>query len=321
MPKTIIHQCKNCNQDFRGNPDRRTCSTECATEDKEKRGVGLIKRFFLPARKSYQNILDKVASKEWRITDERVIDYPDSPTGKAFVGVAKAPLQLAEGFGYKGVLLQTDNREFVQCHECGKWMASLGGNHVFSHNMTMEEYRDKHGLLQKYALVSDVLSNKMAESAHERHAAGTFNSSGVFDSELAKKVSVNAQKARQKRRLVHNVQHSNKHGFCEQQLGFRLVEYIKKYRNLPSRSQKGEGLSLTIALKRRHGTTNDGFKHYGLPKRFLSGAKLEYVAPDGAFKAFSTRGMNRMNGFYDWMIEHTPVLQGNVNIFAQKDLN
>lgn len=319
MPKTIIQQCKSCQKDFRGNPNRRTCSKECADKERDKRGVSILHKFFPDLRVGASTILDKINSSEWRIADERVIDYPDSPTGKAFIGVAKAPLQLAEGFGYKGILLQTDNREFVQCHECGKWMASLGGTHIVSHNMTAEEYKDKHGLLQKYALVSDSLSDKLSQNAHTNHDNGKFTKNGVFDGELAKKVSVNAQKARRKRRLVDNVQHNNKHGFCEQQLGYRLVEYIRKYRNLPSRSQKGEGLSISIALKRRYGTTNDGFKHYGLPERFLNGSRLEYLAPDGASRAFSTKGMDMM-GLYDWMVEHTPILQGDLNVFAQKDL-
>ncbi len=317
---TIIQQCKSCKKEFSGRADRRTCSPECANKEREKRGVFFVQKFFPTLGARPKSILDRVKATQWKITDERVIDYAGSPTGKAYVGIAKAPLQLAEGFGYKGVLLQTDNREFVQCHECGKWMAAVGGNHVLSHSMTMDEYKDKHGFLKNYALISDSLSYKLSENTHKRHLKLGINNSGLFTAESSKKVSANAQKARKARNLVENVQHSNRHGFCEQQLGFRLVEYIKKYKNLPSRSVKGEGLSLTVALKRRHGTINAGFKHYGLPERTSKGGIVEYTAQDGATTRINYRSMYNLENLYHWMVEHSVALQGNVNLFAQKDL-
>jgi len=43
-----------------------------------------------------------------------MIDYPDSPTGKAYLGIAKKPLMAnVGGYGYQGVLLQDSAREYV----------------------------------------------------------------------------------------------------------------------------------------------------------------------------------------------------------------
>src|SRR5438128_557868 len=91
-----------------------------------------------------------------------VIDYPDSPTGKAYIGINKLPLMPHDkGHGYKGVLVQSNDRKLVQCAVCGKWLEFLHGNHLKNcANMTSEQYKETFGLHRSTGLISDECSLK-----------------------------------------------------------------------------------------------------------------------------------------------------------------
>lgn len=53
-----------------------------------------------------------------KISTSKIIDYPSSPTGKAYIGIAKEPLMPNKsGYGFEGVLLESSNRKFVQCSQ------------------------------------------------------------------------------------------------------------------------------------------------------------------------------------------------------------
>jgi hypothetical protein len=77
----------------------------------------------------------------------------------------KEPLTKVEnGFGYYGVICETDNGEWVQCHECGKLVKSLA-HHASAHNMTSLEYRDKF----KIGRTSSVTATKSRELKQEAY--------------------------------------------------------------------------------------------------------------------------------------------------------
>jgi hypothetical protein len=80
--------------------------------------------------------------------NKNYIDYPDSPTGRAYAGINKEPFMKVEnGHGYFGVLLQDETRERVQCHSCGEWHKRLTNWHVKRcANMTITEYKKKYHL-------------------------------------------------------------------------------------------------------------------------------------------------------------------------------
>lgn len=252
----------------------------------------------------------EIASTEYKITDERfLLDYPDSPTGRAYIGVSKKPLQKADGYGFQGVLLQTDNRQFVQCHVCGKWAKRLT-DHIRAHNMTKADYTKKFGLYTKNALVADATSYKLA-------VAG-FKAIRVMTPETRSKsrALLKAQQKHGTRKQIGKTEHDNKFGLCEKQLGYRLIEYLKIYQDLPSTQQKGEGMLISGALRKRYSSINLGLKHYGLPTRHrYGGTKVELIAPDGQQYFFNYKTWNKEE-VYRWMVDHSPVLQGDINQFA-----
>ena len=66
----------------------------------------------------------------------------------------KEPLTKFEGgFGYKGVVSYSKDRQQVQCHFCGRFFRNVGIHAKFSHGLHSSEYKVKIGLAQKTALV------------------------------------------------------------------------------------------------------------------------------------------------------------------------
>lgn len=58
----------------------------------------------------------------------------------------KEPLtKVAGGHGYYGVIAESEDKQWVQCHECGILVKSLS-HHAKKHDMNSVEYRDKYGL-------------------------------------------------------------------------------------------------------------------------------------------------------------------------------
>ncbi len=288
--------------------DKEKCKDRYISIFKKSKRKGILDYFISDRAPS------ELKSKKYLITDEQMLEYADSPTGRVYIGVNKRPLQkVKDGFGYQGVLLQTDNREFIQCHICGKWGKKLGG-HVQTHDITTSAYRKKFGLMQGNGLVSDATSDRYADSGYKRNIVNP-NSNEHLDSSRAN--AVRATKI-DHRRYAGTVEHDNKYGLCEKQLGFRLIEYIKRYRQLPSQAMKGEGGMITKALRRRHGSVNNGFNHYNLPSFYRSGSTVELLAPNKRQIFFNYNKNYSPDLIYKWMVEQCPALHPDaVNQYAE----
>lgn len=57
------------------------------------------------------------------------------------------------GFGLFGIV--TRGKDFVLCHECGKTFKNLGSHLRFTHSMSSEDYRDRHGLASNDQLMCE----------------------------------------------------------------------------------------------------------------------------------------------------------------------
>ena len=129
-----------------------------------------------------------------------------------------------------------------------------------------------------------------------------------------------AEKVKKNRnRLVFKDEFANRYGLCEKQLGFRLIEYIRKYKSLPSsRNVKGEGNIIRKALARRYGSPNEGFKHYQIPILYRTGTNVELLAPNGKQYFFNyNKADYSPDAVYQWIVEQCPVLAPNaINPFG-----
>ena len=270
----------------------------------------ILDKFFLVRDKqAKEKTLQLLEESKWKITDARTIPY-DSPTGAAYVGVAKSPLQKVEkGFGFKGVLLQTDNREFVQCHECGKWLRILSMHVKRMHKVSSREYKEKFGLPLYKGFIPDALSYKKEEASRKLWADKKYREARTIALRTTSKKAMQASLLTRRGRKP-TVSFENEKGTCELQIKFRLLEYIKQYKDLPSQTQKGEGRKIAKVLHRRHGSINKGFEYYGLPMRHRTGTNVELISPNKEQYFFNYNKPNySKQAVFDWMYKNCPVLQ------------
>jgi len=311
-------ECDRCNNEFQARSNtHRFCSDECyrihnlelvKQKRKEKEKENIRKHFEKNKNGKYSSVIKKrLKKRKYKVTDARVMNY-DSPTGKAYIGIAKKPLMPAVGYyGFEGVLIQTDNREFVQCHMCGKWFRSLNKHVQDKHNTNAKEYRKEFGLNITTALIPDSYSY-----AQENNARKSWQ--GITKKERKRRESIlraTGNRAREKSMSNRGGtrEKENAKGTCPEQLKFRLLEYIKQYKDLPSRSRKGDGGKVCKVLYRRFGSLNDGFKHYGLPARYRYGTRVEMVAPNQEQLIFNYNKDYNKQEVFAWMLANCPVLK------------
>ena len=278
----------------------------------------ILDQYFLDGQSHLKKQLRKYKLK---VTDERVIDY-DSPTGKGYVGIAKSPLQKVDkGFGFKGVLMQTDNRALCQCHLCGKWFRVLTRHLTRNHKTNQREYCQEFGLDLEHGLVSDDYSYLRESAAHKLWANPTYRR---IHTERLRKQQPNAVRIAVSKE-THNkrtIEQENRYGTCNAQIRFRLIEYIKQYKDLPSRTRKGEGGRICNVLRTRHGSLNKGFESVGLPVRYRAGTAVELKAPNGQqlFFNYNKPDYNKQK-IYQWMVIHCPILSQVNTLPTKEDTN
>ena len=106
---------------------------------------------------------------------KNIIKYSGAPSGKAYIGVNKEPLMpVKEGYGFQGVLLQDESRQFVQCHNCGEWFKSITGGHLKTcSGLSGREYKQKYGLYLTKGLISDEVHKKFTDNIVLNHYRNT----------------------------------------------------------------------------------------------------------------------------------------------------
>lgn len=250
---------------------------------------------FIAAKKELIEALHSDFYKNRKKYEDRIVDYPDSPTGKAYVGINKAPFMKNDtGYGYQGVLLQDDTRSFIQCSGCGKWAKILTHAHIKKClGINHKEYKERFGLNQNTGLISDVVSLKYTKQILD----GKFkNSKKTYDITSAKRV-----KNKRTRQM------ENKHGTCPLQLKHRTYEFIIINRELPS--QRNRGKNLRSALIRRHGNFNNALENLGLPVLDRRGDLMRYIFPDGSIHQYSVQRFYDREELYRQIIDKCPEIQ------------
>lgn len=258
--------------------------------------------------KGLKGILGLIKRSKYKIKNEYVEANNDSPTKFVYIGVNKKPLMEAKdgGFGYQGVLLQTDNRELVQCHVCGKWFAKLTTHIKNRHDLTKNDYRKKFGLLNTTALVSDATSYRLEKAGFKKYLK--YKEQEISKLAKARTFAVQSSvQSRMDRKLINKAEHNNRFALCEKQLGFRLLSYVKQYKMLPSRSQKGEGRLIGKALYRRYGSVNKGLEFYNLPVLYRQGTNVELKASNNKQLFFNYNKNYNRDKVYKWIQEQCDI--------------
>lgn len=240
--------------------------------------------------------------------NESIIQYADSPTGDAYIGLAKQPLMTSvSGIGFQGVKLQSMNRELIQCYECGGWFKRLTYMHVKKHGISLAEYKEKYGFNKHSAMTSDVYNNKLADVMINNIKKGIYKR-GYNKAERMRKLQEGARRAVKEGKYTNDsVEKQNSRGTCPKQLKQALINHVHRFYRLPS-SVKGRDCFPHIwVLKNRYGSLNNAFKHYGLPTRYkVGGWVVEYAFSDGTL--MQIRNGDGYRELYAVMLKKCPVL-------------
>lgn len=224
-----------------------------------------------------------------------LIDYPASPSGRAYIGIAKRPLMPTDtGIGFRGVILQNDDRTLIQCYGCGKWAKKLVSRHIMEcTGLTDKEYKDRFGLNWGKGLVSDELSMRLTKNA------------------LKGQANVRNRWTHETRPMMHqrkklSTAFQNRYGTCPLQLKVRLLEFVLANQELPAQGNRGR--SIYKALRNRFGTVGEGFAHYGLPLLRRVGSNMEYLFPDNTSYRYNINQPHDRVALYQMMMQKCPVL-------------
>lgn len=286
----VEKSCEICGKNFK---TRRTLRILCNNIKCEQE-----RKYKIKMELSDKSIKKDVSSIS-KFYKNELIDYLDSPTGKAYIGFAKAPLMENDnGIGFKGVKLQSECREYVQCYECGHWLKSLGSIHLKKrHNLSGVEYRVKFGLNLGNPLVSDILSDKLTD-IHSDRLRKQFT-----ELDIGKHLTRYVHKKGTKLGTTEN---ENKFGVCPLQLKEATLSYVHEFHNLPG-PNKGFN-KFYQALRRRFGSINLAFKNYGLPIRHrLGNSSAVYEFEDGFSYSLTSKKGNR-DELYEIMLQKCTVL-------------
>lgn len=230
------------------------------------------------------------------LTKDYFIDYKDAPTGKAYIGVAKAPLMPnVKGHGFQGVLIQDEERELIECAACGKWSKKISYTHLKKcSGLKPLEYKEKFGLNKTRGLVSDALSFKLTQCALKNQ---NINNIGKY---THTKGTILKMKVKRTREM------ENEKGTCPEQIKARLYEFIRCNRELPSTRNRGR--ALYKILKKRFGSYPEGLAAHGLPFLKRKGTNMMYIFPDDTIYKYNLNRFPDREALYNMMLEKCPAL-------------
>ncbi len=246
----------------------------------------------------------------WKNKDQYkslVIDDEGAPGGKAYVGLAKKPLMKnVDGYGFQGVVLQDEARQFVQCSACGAWMRKITSPHLKScSGITVKEYRARFKVANGVSLAADEVSCRYAENG--RKAMSLAHKRMLRDGEKLRKRISHKDRLKAVKRGLNSGSFRNLKGTCEAQIGARLKEFLLTKRRLPH-SRNG-GSSLVGLLERRYGSLANGLTHYGLPTPKQRGRLTEYYFPDGTVYFYKYGVPGNFEGLYAMMLDRCELLK------------
>lgn len=182
------------------------------------------------------------------------IEHEDAPCGYVTFYNYKEPLmKFDEGFGFIGALIFDGKTEKVQCHLCGEWLGYLPHHLKREHNMTASAYKNKVGLLQSTALISESARAKLIASGQNRFK--NLIPGGPKSEETKEKI---------RQTLLENgkkPENKNKNNTCPAQLIDRMHEIANK---------KGKDLRIShfenmrVTIKKNFGTMKEACEIAGI---------------------------------------------------------
>jgi len=187
------------------------------------------------------------------------IEYEDAPSGYVNFYNYKEPLMpFRGGFGYVGALVFDGTSDKIQCHFCGEWFAYLIP-HLREHSMRASEYKEKVGLLQSTALISEKAREKLIASGLDKRLQNLRSQKGKkrpFKTRQKISATLKANKDKE--------EHLNLKGNCPAQLLDRIQKkYQADVKGWRVHSLKG----MRESIIRTFGSVKEACRLAGVPYR------------------------------------------------------
>ena len=145
----------------------------------------------------------------------------------------KEPLtKVSKGHGYYGVLLQSEDGQYIQCHVCGKLFKHMSG-HLKTHKLNTKEYRKKF----KISLMTALSSESMRWNLKRATMKWFHNLSEDEKIEYRRKNNERLRAALKKRgkgQPKKSLEGYNKDGTCPDQLLQKIKDVAKELEKTPS---------------------------------------------------------------------------------------
>lgn len=300
-------KCAECGITFNTtNTSKKYCSKSCMRKSNYNNVPIELKRKWESERKDKKMLEEHLKENEFTKNkhkyNQRIVKYAESPTGGAYVGLAKGALIPNDnGIGFKGVKIQSENREVTQCYKCGKWYKNLNSHILRAHKMDIDEYKQEFGFNAHENLLPDAITMKLSDLMTKRITSGDIVPSR--NHQISRYRNKNIDHSRH----YEKSEYQNKKGTCPLQLKEALVNYIHRFKRLPSgKGAKVNRFEKYQTLERRFGSFNNALKAYGLPTRHKMGALTEYAFPND--DVIVVKNGDNLMPIYNKMVALCPIL-------------
>jgi len=146
-------------------------------------------------------------------------------SGKVFLYRQKAPF-VPSGKSVLGALEYDQTEDKVRCHECGDWFQNVGVHAAHAHGLRARDYKIRHGLLIKSALVSEGV--RVSASVKSPELIAKFVAAGQSAATRAKLAAAERLVGRK------SVEKKNESGRCHAQLLFRVQTLATRIGRTPT---------------------------------------------------------------------------------------
>lgn len=198
--------------------------------------------------------------RKWSQTakkEKKVMEHPEAPSGFVTLYNYKEPfMKFEQGFGFQGVLLIDGKTDKIQCHLCGGWMEYLPNHLKKEHSMTAAQYKDKVGLRQSTALLSEAQRAKLIAVQLDKRLQN-LRVQGKKTEEQKEKIRQTQKKNGELR------EQQNEYGTCPLQLITRLQKIAEKLGRTPMNDE----ITFCATLKKVFGSTANAMRAARLTPR------------------------------------------------------
>ncbi len=200
-------------------PNRRYCNLTCRNRALRRRNPNQDKSV--------------KRSRQKRYLREGIMLPPE--TEPVFYNYKEPLRKVEEGYGYMGVLAGNKEGTHVQCHICGYMFSYLPG-HIGKHDLNASGYKDKFGLMQKTALVSEQFRKQLIANYQQRNDKAKNGLRSIFDA-INNARRGGDKKMPPKIRTRYSLERRNIEGVCPDQLLEKIKDLAEDLGRVPSNKE------------------------------------------------------------------------------------